>query len=93
MYVCLKRICTHVYCASEGTHGILGKLGFVPSMRNSLRPSVPRHIFLCERKRRCLCISTHPGGHNSTEYLPLGNSLLGPSNGCSTIVSNCLVNP
>lgn len=93
MNVGLERICTHLHCASECTHSILRKLRFVPSVSDGLRSPVTRHIF----SRIC------KGSWNRMSIviwyvidlgdIPLGKSLLGPSSGCSTILSSCFVRP
>jgi hypothetical protein len=93
MYIGLQCICTDIYCASECPHCVLGKLCLVTPMGNGLWSSIPRDIF----PRVCECgyirISMYPFGHVDIDFLPLGKSFLGPSKGCSTILSSCFVNP
>jgi hypothetical protein len=58
MEIRLERISANLYCALERAHGILRELRFVPSMGNSLRSSIPGHIFARIRKRSYVLVST-----------------------------------
>jgi hypothetical protein len=58
MEIRLHRISAKLYRTLERAHSVLREFRFVPSMGNSLRSSIPGHIFVRIRKRSYILVST-----------------------------------